>query len=387
MLRWQTLVGVALGLLAGAAVLTLAERGGAGKTAPPSGPILSECDGRLGELVIHYEPSAKASVVPVYREFLAALDSDVRVHVVCPSRAAFDELTAALGDVRCRLGAVVVNHPLTTWSRDRWVALAPATEGAATTLLSPRGEAAEAIWPARAGDERVGNDLAAALGPALRSRRSDLFFDGGDFLADGGNVFVVARVLPRNIQHTTDSREELLRILAGELKRRVVLLDEAPDHHAGMFMVAAGARRMLVGDPRLGRQYVAAAEAGGSNNDVAPEFMGLPGGADFTAETQHLFDAVAAQCAATGYEVTRIPTVLARDGRTYLTYANVLLDQQGPRRIVYLPFYQGVERLNAAARAVWESLGYEVRPIDCTSVYRHFGCLHCLVNVLGRVPP
>jgi len=386
MMRWQTGVGVAFGLLLGAVVLSISGGGGSRRGLPPSGAILAECEGRLSELVIHYEPSAKAAVVPVYRDFLRALDRDVTVHVVCPSQAACDELGAALGDVRCQLIAVVVDHPITTWSRDRWVALAPAPGDGLTTLLSPRGEAAEEIWPARAGDERVGNDLAAALPSALRSRHSELYFDGGDFLADGENVFVVSRVVPRNIQHTTDTREELLRILASELKRRVVLLDESPDHHAGMFMVAVGQRRMLVGDPTLGRKFVAPATNTDDDSGVADGFMNLPGGVDFTPETQHLFDAVAAQCEAAGYQVTRLPVVLARDGRTYLTYANVLLDQRGVRRIVYLPFYQGAEPLNAAARTVWENLGFEVRPVDCTSVYRHFGCLHCLVNVLKREP-
>jgi hypothetical protein len=386
MLRWQTAVGVVLGLLAGIAILSILGGGGGEREPLLSGPIISECDGQLGELVIHYEPSAKGIVVPVYRDFLRALDSDVTVHVVCPSQDACTELTAAVGEVGCRLVPVVVNHPLTTWARDRWVALTPASGTGLTTLLSPRGEAAEEIWPARAGDERIGNDLAAALPLALRSRRSELYFDGGDFLADGESVFVVSRVLPRNIQHTTVSREELLRILASELKRRVIMLDESPDHHAGMFMVAAGQRRMLVGDPGLGRKFVTPASTGSDDRGGADGFMDLPGGADFTPETQHLFDAVAAQCAAAGYQVTRLPVVLARDGRTYLTFANVLLDQRGLRRIVYLPFYQGAGQLNGAARAVWETLGYEVRPVDCSSVYRHFGCLHCLVNVLKREP-
>jgi hypothetical protein len=61
------------------------------------------------------------------------------------------------------------------------------------------------------------------------------------------------------------------------------------------------------------------------------------------------------------------------------------MDQQGPRRIVYLPQYRGVDAMNAAARNLWQSLGYEVRPVDCTATYRHFGCLHCLVNILKRV--
>jgi hypothetical protein len=140
---------------------------------------------------------------------------------------------------------------------------------------------------------------------------------------------------------------------------------------------------MLVGDPSLARELVSA-EMARDGQAATNEFMGLPGGPDFTSQTQHLFDAVAGQCEAAGYRVVRIPVLPARDGRTYLTYVNVLMDQQGSRRVVYLPCYRGVEPLNAAARKVWESLGYEIRPVDCTSAYQHFGCLHCLVNVVRR---
>jgi hypothetical protein len=381
MFRWQNLSGVGIGLVVGFVILALA-RGGASRLAP-SGAILSECDGHFRRLVIHYEPSAKEIAVPVYRDFLGALESDLRVEVVCPSRPAFYELTALVGVIRCRLSPVIVSHPMTTWSRDRWVALGPAASGGPTTLWSPRGEAAEEIWPARAGDERVGKDIAAALAPVVQGRRSSLYFDGGDFLADSENVLVMPRVLQRNIQHTVRHREEFLRMLGNELKRRVILLDEAPDHHAGMFMASVGNRTMLVGDPSLGRKFLPR-EITNNDGAAAAEFMNLPGGPDFTSETQRLFNAVAAQCAAAGYKVIRVPTVPARDGRTYLTYVNVLLDQQGPRRLVYLPCYRGAEPLNAAARQVWENLGYEVRPVDCTSAYRHFGCLHCLVNVVER---
>ena len=383
MWRWQTGVGVVLGLLAGVAILSIVGGRGGKSAAPPTGPVLSECDGRLDELVIHYEPAAKDLVQRVYRDFLGALDGDVIVHAVCPNQTAFDDLTAMAGPVACRLMPVVVDHPMTTWSRDRWVALAPAAAGGPATLISPLGEAAGEIWPAHAGDERIGDDLAAALAPAVRALRSALYFDGGDFLADSANVFVVSRVLQRNIQHTVGTRDELLRILSSQLKRRVILLDESPDHHAGMFMVSAGGRRMLVGDPGLGRKCLATAGAD-PDSAVADELACLSGGADFTPETQHLFDAVAAQCTATGYQVARLPVIPARDGRTYLTYANVMIDVRGTRRIVYLPFYRGFEPLNAAARAVWTGLGYEIRPVDCTSVYQHFGCLHCLVNVLKR---
>ena len=381
MFRWQTALGAVIGLAAGLAVLALTS--GNPNRAAASGPILSECDGRMREVVVQYEPSAREVVAAVYRDFLGALDPDVIVHVVCPDRPAFEDFVSLTGRIRCRLDPIITHHPITTWSRDRWVVLTPASPAGATTIWSPRGETAEEIWPARAGDERVGQDIAAALGPADRAVRSGFYFDGGDFLSDNDNVFVAPRVLQRNLQHTVASRVDFLSALASQVKRRVILLDEAPDHHAGMFMASVGEHVMLVGDPRLGKSLLPAPfqadNQGGSN-----EFMNLPGGPDFSAATQHLFDAVAEQCAAVGYRVVRIPVVPAQDGRTYLTYVNVLLDRAGEQRIVYLPYYRGAEALNAAARAVWEKLGLEVRLVDCTATYRHFGCLHCLVNVLKR---
>jgi len=313
MFRWQTALGAVIGLMIGIAVLALTGN----SPNRTSGPILSECDGRMREVVVQYEPSAKEAVAAVYRDFLGALDPEVTVHVVCPDRPAFEDFVLLLGQIRCRLDPILTHHPITTWSRDRWVVLTPGTPAGAATIWSPRGETAEEIWPARAGDERVGQDIAAALGPAERAVRSSLYFDGGDFLSDNDNMFVAPRVLQRNLQHTVGSRVEFLSMLASAVKRRVILLEEAPDHHAGMFMASVGGHVMLVGDPKLGRMLLPAQiqaddQAGGG------EFMDLPGGPDFTAATQHLFDAVAEQCAATGYRVVRIPVVPAspRNRRT-----------------------------------------------------------------------
>ncbi len=382
MIGWQKVLGVILGLLAASAILSLT--GNTSKGRPKSGSILPECGGRLRELVIHYEPSAKPIVAMVYRDFLGALARDVVVHVVCPGNAAYEEFRSLLGATKCQFSPMLTRHPITTWSRDRWVALAPVSKSAPATLWVPRGEVAEEIWPARAGDERVGQDLAWALAPLVRAHRSDLYFDGGDFLADDKRVFIVPRVLQRNLQRTVSSREVFLATLQAELQREVILLNEAPDHHAGMFMASVGDNVMLVGDPRLGMEYVPETVRGHAGKAGDPGYMNLPGGPDFTPATQRLFDAVAAQCSTAGYHVVRMPIVPGRDGRTYLTYLNVLLEGTGGQRVVYLPYYRGAEALNAAAQKIWIDLGYSVRLVDCTAVYPHYGCLHCLVNVLRR---
>jgi hypothetical protein len=199
-----------------------------------------------------------------------------------------------------------------------------------------------------------------------------LSFDGGDLLADRDNVFVVSQVLRKNLQRTVETREELIATMNRMTGKRAILLDDSPEHHAGMFMMAAGDRTMLVGDPTLARDFWPS---------VGTE---LPGGPDFSDATRRRFDAVASQCRREGYRVVRIPTVPSRDGKTYLTYVNVITDHRAGNHVVYLPVYRGADALNEAAAQVWRGLGYDVRQIDSTTTYRFFGNLHCLVNVLRR---
>jgi len=132
-----------------------------------------------------------------------------------------------------------------------------------------------------------------------------------------------------------------------------------------MYLMTAGHRTALVGDPSLARGVV---------GDDAPNDP------DWSAATQAEFDAVAETVAGAGYRVVRIPVVPGRDARTWLTGVNVILDG----RTVYLPVFRGAERFNRASADVWRSLGFTVRPVDCTETYRHFGSLRCLVNVLRR---
>ena len=372
---WRVSLGVLVGVLAAAGFLIAG-----GHRAPPvdpgampaHGPILSDCDGAIEQLVIQYVPEAASIVEAAYQQFLGALPADVSVIVVCPDKAAFEDFRSRVGDVSCRLVPVLTAHAMTCWSRDRWLAMAPPDNGRAL-LVSPLMENAAAIWPQREGDSRIGDDLARALPDNVISHRSKLIFDGGDFVADTETVFVTPRVARRNVGVTVASLDELRRELANIVQRKVVLLDDAPPHHAGMFMMPAGDRAAIVGDPSLA---AALADEAGSWPLDNP---------DFSAATQRRFDAVAEQCKAAGYHVVRIPVVPGRDGRTYLTYLNAILDERGGRRTVYMPVYDGAENVNAAAEAVWRKLGFAVRRIDCTNTYRHFGSLRCLVNVLRRV--
>jgi N-dimethylarginine dimethylaminohydrolase len=371
-------LGVLLGLVASVALLSVFDGIGGGPAGALHGPALSDCQRTIRELVIHYVREAADVVGPTYCDFLRQLPGDVTVHVVCPDQASAEDLLRLVGPTECVLSPLVVGHPVTAWSRDRWLALAPAEKSGATVLLCPRSEQGADVWLARAGDRRVAADLAAALGPSVTSIRSGLYFDGGDFVADGETVFVTPAVLLRNLQQTVQTREELIERLSAVLKREVILLHDAPDHHAGLYMMAIGDRTVLVGDPAAARSLLADSPETRAA-DLCPQ-----DGPDFAEETIAKFDAVADQCEAAGYRVVRIPLVPGRDGRTYVTHLNAILDRRGDRRIVYMPVFSGADSLNRAAEEVWTALGFEVRRVNCDACYPHFGSLRCLVNVLRR---
>ena len=371
-------LGVALGLAASAVVLAMLPGGGGGRDRPEGGKLLSECDGAIRELVIHYVPEAADIVAPTYRDFLRQLPGDVVVRVVCRDRAAFDDLATRVAPTECVLSPVFVDHPITSWSRDRWLALRSATAADKTTLLCSRAENGGDIWPDRAGDRRVAADLAAALRPNVSVLSSELYFDGGDVAADGVTAFVTPAMPLRNIQRTVQDAEALRESLAAMLGRRVILLHDAPDHHTAMYMAPVGHRTVLVGDPALARRLLVDA---GKLRDAADWF---PGGPDFSDATIARFNAVAEQCDAAGYRVVRIPVLPGCDGRTFLTYVNAIVDQRGPNRIVYMPMFGVADELNRAAARVWTNLGYKVRTVRCDGCYRFFGTIHCLVNVLRR---
>ena len=163
-------LGSVIGLFASVIVLAVIQWSTARTEALPS-TLMSDCDGAIGEIVIHYVSEAGDVVEDVYREFLRQLSRDVVVQVVCPDRSAFDDLGTRIGTTRCRLTPVIVGHPMTTWSRDRWLALQRAG-GGLTTLLCPRSEKSEECWPQRAGDAQVGWDLACTLGNRIAFRHA-----------------------------------------------------------------------------------------------------------------------------------------------------------------------------------------------------------------------
>ena len=263
MLRWQRMVGVIIGLVVGGAILALTGRPGA-RAGGRRGRFSRSATATCANWCSIMNPRPRRSLRPFIVTSWARWTATCAFTSSVPTARRSMTSSPPLARSECRVSPILAGHPITTWSRDRWVALGPAAAGGATTLWSPRGEAGDEIWPARAGDERVGRDIAAALAPAVLARRSGLYFDGGDFLADSDTVFVVPRVLQRNIQQTVSSREEFL----GDPVPRTQAPGRSCSTRRPTIMRGCSWPRwvtepMLVGDPSLARELVAAEMAAG----------------------------------------------------------------------------------------------------------------------------
>jgi hypothetical protein len=237
-------------------------------------------------------------------------------------------------------------------------------------------------WRERANDWATPAAIAAAMPDRYEVRELPLDFDAGDFAVTGSRVVVDVNLLAKNRRHGVGSVAALRDVLARRLGREVVVLGavdgDVPRHHLSMYMAPVGDGVVLVGDPRAGEALVGARFAPGA---ASPE-TGAPLVADGSPAMARRFERAAEDLARAGFRVERIPTV-AFDDKTYLAYTNGVLETRGGRRVAWVP-QMGVPALDAAARATYARLGWEVRPVAVERAYPYHGTIGCLVNVLAR---
>lgn len=370
MLR-RALAGIIAGLVAGILIVQLAglARGG-GSTRTRL--VAEDASAPLRRIAIHYAPASDLRALPVWRQLFAALPPAVQVDVEVAQAGDFDRL---LGKLRAagtphlgRLHRVVVGAPITTWSRDRYAALVD-DRGAGSILAPPR---VETPFYQRAGDMSSPGAISRAL-YGREPRISEIVFEGGDLAATPRWVFADANLLHRNLGRVAADRASIARELRRHLGQDLVWLGDAvgdvPRHHIMMYMMPIDDRTVVVGDVRAGVRLLADPELALDDVEVQAR----------------RFDRAAALLAGHGFHVLRVPVLVLEGAGSYVTYTNALFDRRGEARIIYLPTYD-LPALDEAGAAFWRAQGFEVHPIDVSSIYQLNGSLGCLVNVIARGP-
>ncbi len=187
------LIGTVSGLLIGGIIGVLL---GPRSAAPPV--PLGEDHGRISEVVMQYQPAAGALVAPIYAQFLSAIGSDVHVVWVVGKASDVEDLRSRLGKCwpagRCR--TVVVGKEISTWAKDRFVAMS--TPGAGMLPCSVRRGARGPPTRCARNDQEVPYRLAQDAHRLFRLRGTDIDFDGGDFLATARHLFASPAIFEKN---------------------------------------------------------------------------------------------------------------------------------------------------------------------------------------------
>lgn len=389
--RSVSALGILIGLLSSVAIVLarghrVAEPALAVTAATPSlsGRVVADDAGPLREVVMHYVVELEPTFRATYHDFLTTLAPETRLLFVVrrQDRARLEAFLAPLG-LANPMRMVEVSTPLGIWSKDRALVLSPNAAGAGVRtelVIPPRPRAA---WEgSRPGDWDVVPALAAAVPDELNVRQVPIAFDAGDFAVTGDRIFFDVNLFARNRARGFRSPAELRERMKAVLGREVVMLGsevgDVPRHHMSMYMALLAGGVALVGDPAAGARLVGDRFVA---EQTSPE-TGRPLEADFSRVTIARFDRAATDLAAAGLRVVRIPTV-PFDDKTYFAYTNGVYETRAGRKTAWVPRF-GVPAIDAAARAVYEGLGWRVIPVAVQDVYAQHGTIGCLVNVLSR---
>ncbi|MHC4778173.1 MAG: hypothetical protein ACYTFG_06295 [Planctomycetota bacterium] len=374
-MRSRTALIALAGAVAGVfLVAALAAGWGQRRSGPPGRVHLeSDADGALESVCVHYRADFHDQCAETYADFFSALPPTVDIFVVVEKASDFETLVSRLparGFENAK--PVVTGFEVTPWAKDRF-----------GTMVDPRGGVLIAAPPRtdamngpRGNEHEIPRVLAERI-PGVRARTTPFFFEGGDFLCDETHAFLASNFLARNPPHDENDRAGLIRKIERVLAKKAVVIGEkgsdVPDQHIGMFLTPLGDRSVAVADPDLGRTG----------------YLGLPlpvrDRVDIeTDESKHEpFRLVARTLESEGFRVVRVPMVLTKTPRVFVTYNNAILEKRDSRKRIYMPVYD-LPSLDLAARQVYEKEGWYVLPVRVAKVYKYTGSLRCLVGIIKR---
>jgi hypothetical protein len=341
--------------------------------------VIPDTTGQIAEVRLHYDPDLHYELKPLYEDLLIALPADVRIQVLCPTYEAACRFADTWGkwagehDVH----AINVGRPISVWARDRCIARESLTLHQARASFVPQ--------PQRSYDAEKRNDLrvarllyACGLAPPALALRIHL--EGGNVVSNQQHVFVGWNAVDENGSY--DLTQSLDRELQAIFGREYILVGndfgEVPWCHVDMYLTPLGTDTVLVANPIFGEALV---------NQILDENEVSDSPLCFSSadELQARFDEVASSICMEGYEVRRLPALVSTFDGWMVSYNNVLQEERGGRKIVYMPIYQ-IPTLDAVATAIYEGLGWEVRTVDVSRIYPLGGALRCVVNVIQRRP-
>lgn len=349
--------------------------------------LVADDGGPIAELLLHYALNSEGELGTVYQDLFQHLGPNVRLQICCSNEASVDAFssrwgTAAVGQGR-QVQLVNVNRPITVWARDRRICRQTA-DGRPADCFVPT---AHFTYDPEKQNDLVLSSLLFPTGLVPGVSLSSFHLEGGNVVSNRRHVFVGANAVEDN-PHRFVSESAMFAELTRIFGRPTIAIQgrdgDVPWIHTDMYLTPVDSRTILVSSPAEGCRLLE-----GQNTITVPqrdrqtqvEFDVVA--ADSPRQTR--FDEVANQLSDLGYQVIRVPALINVQKDWMVTYNNVLMDYQDGQRIVLMPVYH-IPELDHAAAQIYRALGFEVRPVDVSTVFQLGGAIRCLANVTRRLP-
>jgi len=354
--------------------------------------ILSDNQGKIQHIIFQIPESSLTrnhyfwSVsLNYFRSILEELDSNVEITIITESQLYSKKLLEIIKNewnihniVRILLIPESMEE-LSPWGQDGYVIVKNKDKG--ITLIVPASERYSAV--SKVLSERY---------PYMTSIVSDLDFDGGNIVSNDGNVFIGYSLIEENNRLGLDE-QKIIQKLEGMFGKNVVIIGSkdhrAPFAHIDMYLTPIGKKTLLLGDSKLAVDLLLKTDNFSMLDSlIFKKQIELNLSEDISGALERAKDKLENQ----GFRVIRIPyfgvthstQILHGKFANFITYNNVLIEEKGKEKIVYLPVY-GIESLDKKAIEIYESLGFKVREVEVgMGITKFGGSIRCLSKIVER---
>jgi len=354
--------------------------------------ILSDNQGKIQHIVFqipgssliknHYFWSVSLNY---FRSILEELNSNVEITIITESQSCSERLPEIIKDkwnIHNTVRILLIpesSEKLSPWGQDGYVIVKNKDEK--ITLIVPTSERYSAV--SRALSEGY---------PHMTSIVSDLDFDGGNIVSNDRNVFIGYSLIEEN-DRLGLSEQEIIQKLEGMFGKNVVIIGDknhgAPFAHIDMYLTPIGKKTLLLGDSRLAVDLLLKTDDPLILDSlIFKKQIELNLSEDIFGALERAKDKLENQ----GFRVIRIPyfgvtystQILRGKFAHFITYNNVLIEEKGKEKVVYLPIY-GVESLDKKAIEIYESLGFKVKEVEVgMGITKFGGSIRCLSKIVER---